>query len=347
MDSLFIINNEVTKRSLLPVFETLKKNIKCYILSDDYSMNNLYSYSESFIEARDALKKNWFYVFHSDPVEKAIFKGLRVSLPHGAMFGNNSWTLRMFQGSDLYFGISPPELRYIRSHLGNNFPVKKFFAAGNPAHDKIYDELLKRKKKIIEPVEANREKTILISSHWTSSGNFRKYGSGLIDALRFTFPRCKILVDCHPKIFENPKNEFRINRFFSTPNFNADWLLSYFKSIENENIKIIKEKEDRWSAMGKADVFIGDCSSMVAEAARFKIPLIIQKDIKYFDSRIQKIVQADTYGFDSIEDLVAIVDAVLFNNDRDDTGQYIRKLFSYNIGGVVTTVSDYLLRKTG
>ena len=347
MSILFIVNDEVSRRSINPILEIFILNkCKFRILENHYSMNFMKIYRGDFIEESDAINFSWQFIISANPIKKGKFKGRYVSIPHGTMFGNNAWSLNRALNSDIFFGISPHELTYIKHHLRDRFDECKFIPSGNPANDYLIElfnsnSATKTSKKKLFGLDDR--KTILLSSHWTSLGNLRKFGIGLLDAIIWNFPDYQVICTCHPKLLTSPKVEFRINKTVFTPHFNANWLISSLKARENNLIKVILNNTNPAELLFISDIFIGDNSSHLAEASFFEIPLIVNSKGSYFDKAIAKIVSSETHQFNNIEELIGNLSYIEDPNNSDiKVGRMIKKIFMFNVGSSARTIFDSL-----
>ncbi len=347
MSLLFIISDEVNRRSLLPVLDIFIQNeYECKILVNNYCMNFLKGYSKHFVNESDAMKLSWQFVISGNPIEKDKFKGRFVGVHHGSMFGNSAWSLYTARHSDIYFGLSPQELPFIKHHLKDKFNEDKFIPSGNPANDYLIDlsnstpDLRTRKRKLLGLED---KRTILLSSHWTSIGNLRRFGTGLLDALIWNFPNHQIICTCHPKLLTNPKSEFLVDRPVKTPHFDAHWLVNSLKAKQSNQVKVFLDEPKSAELAFLSDIFIGDNSSLLAEASLFKIPLIRSIGGVYFDKTISKIISSATYEFENTEKLLETIkyveDPTQINKKMSEK---IRELFIYNIGSSAKTIFDSL-----
>lgn len=347
IDILFVVDNEVTRRALKPVLDLfIQSRFECRIVANLYCVSYMQQYAKYFINETDAKDLTCKFVISSNPLPENFSKGWRVSIPHGAMFGNTAWSLLKALHSEIYFGISPQELPYIKRHLNGKFDDEKFYASGCPHNDYLINiigaqEEFKSQKRAT--LGLGDKKTMLLSSHWTSIGNLRRFGTGLLDALIWNFPNHQVICTCHPNLLTSPKGEFRVNREVRTPHFDAEWLIRSLRSRENEQVKLILDMEKSAELLLVSDIFIGDNSSMLIEAAMFKIPLIKSLGGHYFDESILKIVRSETYEFGNIEELLG---AVTYLDDPSrahmKTGREIRDLFAYNVGFAAQTIFDKL-----
>lgn len=348
MQLLVIINNEVTRRAIKPVLDLLIANgIDPKILENPYCNGFMSAYSKNFVNLAFATKFKWDFIIASNPIDEHQFKGRRMVIHHGSMFGNSSWSLKSAYHSDVYFGLSPHELSYLKHHLKENFDSKKFIPAGNPANDHLVDlnkqnSILRTKKRSM--LGLNDQKTILLSSHWTSLGNLRKFGTGLLDAVSWNYPDHQIICTCHPTLLKNPKAEFLIDKKIETPNFNADWI---FKSIQrlkekNTNVHLFFNDAKPTDLLYVSDIFVGDNSSFLAEASYFQIPLIANTDGAYFDKVVQNIVSTAVAEFSSIEQLIENLHFAV-HTDNVKYGENIKNLFLYNIGSSANTIYETIV----
>lgn len=337
MQSLFIIDNEVSRRAITPVLDIFIKNgSDCRILANSFCTGIMKDYAARFIDPRDSVKVTWQFVISANPVKRHRLKGRLVSIAHGSMFGNSAWSLNRAFHADIYFGLSPHELPYIKRHLGDRFDENKFIATGSPANDKLIDFLnpdQNSKVKIKQTLGLTDRKTILLSSHWTSLGLLRRFGTGLLDAIAWNFPDHQIICTCHPGLLASPKSEFHINKIIKTPYFDARWLINSLKSKQSRQVKMILNEATPAELLHVSDIFVGDNSSFLAEASLFEIPLLACSAGSYFDKTISEIISSDTHQFKNIEELVGNLKAV-GNSDQENikTGDRIKELFMYNIG---------------
>jgi hypothetical protein len=172
-------------------------------------------------------------------------------------------------------------------------------------------------------------------------GNLRRFGTGLLDALAWNFPKHQIVCVFHPSLMKNPKSEFLINKMVKTPHFDFGWLLAslHAHAKRNEHIKIIDSMSTPAKLLAISDVFIGDNSSFLAEAAYFDLPLVANLDEAYFDTTVQKIVQSSVHRFHDVESLLGHVHSI--TQDPSATikrGQDIKKLFMHNVGSATDTI---------
>jgi UDP-N-acetylglucosamine 2-epimerase len=349
MNLLFIIDSEVTRRAVKPVLDLfIKDGNHCALLKNLYSVKYLTHYENFFIEESAAINFNYNFIISSNPIQKDKFKGIRISIAHGSMFGNNSWTLNRAMHSDIYFGISPDELLYLKHYLKNSFDERNFIAAGNPANDYLIkfsnlSSSLRKEKRIL--LGLDDKKTILLSSHWTSIGNLRKFGTGLLDAITWNFPEYQVICTYHPNIITSPKAEYRVNQVVNTPYFDASWLIDSLMSRQNSNIKIIGSEIPPAELLFISDIFIGDCSSLVVEASYFGMPLIINNAGGGFSNTISKIISSDTNQFNNIEELIGILKYIDNKSSVIKVGSKINKIFLYNVGSSAKTIFDSIKYK--
>ena len=348
IDFLFIIDDEVSRRSINPVLDLfINHGFRCGIVANRYSVKYMQQYSDYFTGENASKNLSCKFVISGNPIPKGYSKGRRVSIPHGAMFGNSAYSLLRSLHCDIYFGISSSELPYIRHHLKEKFDEEKFYASGCPHNDHLINLVTakkehKSKARTLLGLEGGK-KTILLSSHWSSIGNLRRFGTGLLDALIWNFPNHQIVCTCHPKLLTSPKGEFLINRNVQTPHFEASWLIKSLKSREGKQVKVILNEKNSSELLFLSDIFIGDNSSMLVEASIFQMPLIKSAGRRYFDKSIENIISSDTYLFSNIEELVGAVKD-LENSDyaKVKNGREIRGLFGYNIGSAAKTIFDTL-----
>lgn len=347
MNILFIIDDEVHRRSIMPVFRLFVNNgYYCKILLNAYASHFLLKHSQYFVDSSDAVNQEWKYIISSNPIKKGIFKGLRVSIPHGSMFGNSSWSLMRALNSDIYFGLSPHELPYIKYYLKENFIEDSFIASGNPALDEYLPFLNnshEQKIKVRNSLGLTSKKVILLTSHWTSVSNFRKFGTGLLDAIKWNFPKHQILCTCHPKLLNSPKSEFLYSQNTKTPYFDSKWLVQSIKKIEDSQVKVFLGS-DPTALLFSSDIFVGDNSSILAQASFFGIPLIVQNEGTYFSKKIEDRIKSDVYQFKNIEQLIqsiALAD-VHEKNRREKTGEKIKELFIFNVGSAAKAIFESL-----
>lgn len=348
MQLLFIINNEVTRRAINPVLDLFIVNgIEPKLLENPYCNGFMSAYAKNFVNLAFATKFKWDFIIASNPLEEHQFKGKRMVAHHGSMFGNNSWSLKSAYHSDVYFGLSPHELSYLKHHLKEKFDPKKFIPAGNPANDHLA-ELNKQNSQLRynkrSMLGLKDQKTILLSSHWTSLGNLRKFGTGLLEAVSWNYPDHQIICTCHPTLLKNPKAEFLIHKKVETPHFNSDWI---FKSLQqmkdrNPNIHLLINDIKPTDLLYVADIFVGDNSSFLAEASFFEIPLIANTDGAYFDEVVQKLVSSDVANFSSIEQLIENLHFAI-HTENAKYGKKIKDLFVYNIGNSAKTIYDHII----
>lgn len=347
MKLLFIIYDEVSRRSISPIIDLFFSNgDDCRILKNSFSVSNLSQYHRIFISESASLTSEWSFVVSSTLLEKDKYRGARVSIPHGTMFGNSSWSLSRALNSDIYFGISPYELAYIKYYLKEKFDSVNFFSAGNPANDHL--ELfryppLDLRTSIRKRYGLQDKNTILLSSHWTSLGNFRKFGVNILDAITSSFPDSQVICTCHPKLLTSPKTEFRIDKLLPTPDFVSDPLSASFLSRQNSNVKVVFNLSNTAELLFISDLFVGDNSSLVTEASFFNIPLLLQCEGSFFDRTVSNLILSDTHQFDSLDNLIEQIKYI----DRSDisqvrTGRKIKQVFLYNVGRSAKLVFDTL-----
>lgn len=348
MHVLFIINNEVTRRAIHPVLDLfVASGIVPKLLENPFCSRFMSAYSQHFVNLVSAKKFKWDFIISSNPLEENQFTGRRMVTHHGSMFGNNSWSLKSAYHCDVYFGLSPHELTYLKHHLKDNFDPKKFVPAGNPANDhlraldKNNASLLSGKKARLGLAD---QKTILLSSHWTSLGNLRKFGTGLVDAISWNYPDHQILCTCHPTLLKNPKAEFVIQKKIETPHFDSEWIFKSLRQLEekNPNIHLFFNETKPTDLLYVSDIFVGDNSSFLAEASFFEIPLIANTEGTYFDPVVQQIVSSDVHRFTSIEQLLENFHFAV-NTDQAKYGKNIKDLFMYNVGQSAQTVYDTVI----
>lgn len=350
MRVLFIIYNEVARRALNPVFDFfVKNNVDCRILQTYFCERFASTHESVFIDTIAAKALDWDFIISANPIKKDEFDGMRAVIHHGSMFGNNAWSLNSAYHSDIYFGLSPYEFAYIKRHLKNDFSKDRFVASGNPANDHLskYSGCNHATRSAAKKEMGLKEgRTILLSSHWTSLGNLRKFGTGLVDALIWNFPDDQIICTCHPSLLTNPKNEFRVGRNVATPHFDAQWLVRSLenKAKQHDNIRIMFDEPDSARLLAAADIFIGDNSSFLSEASFFDVPLFANIDGSYFDHSTYKVVSSDVHGFSNIEDLIGGISGIDRMEGADvKTGKNIKKLFLYNLGFASQTIFDSLV----
>lgn len=349
---LFIISNEVARRAIEPLLKILNNNGHfCKILENQYSLRELERYSEKIIDEKFAKNYIWDFIISSNPVNKSKFTGKIVSIPHGSMYGNNAWSLKRASNADIYFGISPHELVYMKNHLGNAIENIKFIPSGNPANDllksiknlenKDFIELRNKKR---EALGLSNNRTILLSSHWTSRSNLRTFGTGLLEALIWNFPDHQIICTTHPNLLNSPKSEFSIDTPTNTPHFEADWLIKALKSKASKRVKIFLNRSPS-DLLFVSDIFIGDHSSLVAQAAYLDLPLIIYNrgGLNYFDKEVAEIVNSESHQFENIEQLLGWVK--YFDNEKVEKvdAKSIKEMFMYNVGGATRTIFKNLI----
>lgn len=352
VDVLFILESEVARRALEPVLDIfIKHGFKCRISANAYCLKNMQQYVKYFIDENISKNLSCKFVISGNPIPEGYYKGCRVSIPHGSMFGNSAWSLLRALHCDIYFGISPSELPYIRRHLKEKFDEEKFYASGCPHNDHLINLINSQnedrsKARALLGLEEGK-KTILLSSHWTSIGNLRRFGTGLLDALIWNFPNHQIVCTCHPMLLTSPKGEFLINKKNQTLHFEAPWLIKSLRSRQGNQVKVILDEKGSAELLFLSDIFIGDNSSMLVEASIFEMPLIKSSGGYYFDKSIEKIVSSDVYGFGNIEELIGAV-KYIESSDGINTknGREIRGLFGYNIGCATKTIFNSLSSMT-
>ena len=348
MRVLFIITNEVSRRSIQPIFDQLLSlGVEVKLLLTHFTRLRMDCDPSCIVDIQKAKILSWDFIVSANPIKKDDFKGRRVCAHHGSMFGNNSWSLQLAVHSDLYFGLSPYELVYIKKHI-QEFDENKFIASGNPANDRLYQyrhATLDQKAQWRTEMGIKDQATLLLTSHWTSMGNLRHFGIGLLDALAWNFPGHQIICTCHPSLLSNPRTEYRIHKSVATPYFHSDWLLKSLKqqSRLHDRVHIITEVEPA-KLLAVSDVFIGDNSSFLAEAAYFDLPLFARIEGSYFDPAILKIVKSSIQLFDDIETLVGQVAEIDQNSLTPvKRGESIKKLFMHNVGASAQSVVDRLI----
>lgn len=348
MRILFIITDKTTENSLLPVLDLFIRNgYESKLLVNNYCINSLKCYSQQLVKEDDAMKVSWEFVISANPISKDKFKGRVVGVHHGSMFGNSAWTLFTALNSDIYFGLSPHELPFLKHHLKDKFNEENFIPSGNPANDYLIDILnstsdMRTTQRNLFGLE--EKKTILLSSHWTSIGNLRKFGIGLLDALIWNFPNYQIICTCHPKLLTNPKREFLVNQPSETPHFDARWLINSLKAKQSEQVRVFLDGPKAAELAFVSDIFIGDNSSLLAEASLFNIPLIRSSGGFYFDKTISKIVSSASYEFENVEGLLGEVRYVDDTKQKNmKSSKKIQELFMYNLGLSAKTIFDTLI----
>lgn len=348
MHVLFIINNEVTRRAIQPVLDLfMAQGIDSKILSNPFCEKFMPTYSRNFVNLSFAQNFKWDFLMSSNPLEREQFKGRRMVTHHGSMFGNSSWSLKSAYHSDVYFGLSPHELAYLKHHLKDKFDPKKFIPAGSPANDHLL-ALDKNNAPYLAEKRAllglSDQKTILLSSHWTSLGNLRKFGTGLVEAVSWNYPEHQILCTCHPTLLKNPTAEFQINKKVETPHFNSEWIFKSLHQLKehNPNIHLFFNDTQPTDLLYVSDIFVGDNSSFLAEASFFGIPLIANTEGAYFDPVVQKTVSSDVQPFKSVEQLLENLHFAV-NTDQVKYGKNIKELFMYNVGQSAKTIYDTVI----
>ncbi|MFO1121469.1 MAG: hypothetical protein U1F47_04000 [Hyphomicrobiales bacterium] len=126
---------------------------------------------------------------------------------------------------DVYCGFSPAEKLYIDQHLREDAKKFKFVMTGAPHNDRLHkflgmsevDRLSIKKKQLLKLGLDGDKKTILISSHWSSSGNLRKFGGSIVEAICYNFPHHQVAASCHPKLWSNPQDEYSVVNGGLTP----------------------------------------------------------------------------------------------------------------------------------
>lgn len=348
MQILFVINNNVTQRAILPVLDLFEvSGVEPKLLENPYCSRFLSTYSKFFVNIAFAERFKWDFIISSNPLEKEQFHGRRMVTHHGSMFGNNAWSLKSAFHSDFYFGLSPHELAYLKHHLKENFDSNKFLPTGNPANDHL-QALDKRNVSLMSEKKAllglNDRKTILLSSHWTSLGNFRKFGPGLLDAIIWNYPDHQIICTCHPTLMKNPKAEFIIDKRRETPYFNSEWIFNSLEKMKyrNPNVHLLFENSEPKNLLYVSDIFIGDNSSFLAEASFFSMPLIANTDGAFFDKVVQNLVSSDVAKFSSIEELLENLHFVIHSN-KAKYGDKIKDLFIYNVGRSAQSIYEKII----
>ena len=342
IDVLFIVTNEVTRRSIEPVFDIFLENgFKCGVVANSYCVKHMQRYVNHFIGEKESRDLVCNFVVSANPIPLNAFKGRRVSIPHGSMFGNSAWSLLRAIHSDIYFGVSPGELPYIKRNLNDKFNDAKFFASGCPQNDYLINLInaSQEYKSHQRELLGLNKKTILLTSHWQSIGNLRRFGAGLLDALVWNFPNHQIICTCHPTILNSPKTEFRINQNVRTPHFDSKWLIQSLKSKASKQVKVILDEKKSSELLLLSDLFIGDNSSILIEASMFKMPLMKSNGGFYFDKKISEIVSLGTHGFGNIEELLGGIQFIETSNSTHiKTGKEICDLFNYNVGCSAMTI---------
>lgn len=342
---LFVISNEVSRRSVQPILEKMMAlGVDCYLEESPFLLNYKNIFSNIFIAQEHAKTRTWDFIISANPMRRNDYKGKRISVPHGSMFGNNSWTLNMAHHSDLYFALSEYEFFYLKKYFKDKFDKSRFMPSGSPANDYLlqYRHANNTQKSNIRDEFGLKDlPTILLTSHWTSMGNLRRFGTGLLDALAWNFPNHQIVCCFHPALLSNPKSEFRINKNINALHFDINWLL---KSLDDQarrhkHIKIIKTIDIPAKLLAVTDIFIGDNSSFLAEASYFDKPLVACLDGSYFDQSIHKIVESSVHQFNNIEGLLGHVSTITQEPSANiKRGENIKKLFMHNIGSATETI---------
>lgn len=349
MQVLFIINAEVERRALMPVFDLLlSKNATCRILKTPFAVQCMRQHEAVFLDESSAKGFGSDFVISANPIQEHEFNGQRAAIHHGSMFGNNAWSLNIANHSDIYFGLSAHEYEYIQTYLKETFTPERFVASGNPANDPLlqYARADAASKDVIrQELGLRKKRTLMLSSHWTSLGNFRRFGTALIDALTWNFPDDEIICTCHPLLRLNPKNEFHIDKVIATPYFESDWLIACLqsKAAHNPNIKLNFDEANLGKLLSVTDVFIGDNSSLLAEASFFDMPLLANVGGAYFNQKISRLVAEDVHAFASVEELIGTLKSLeRLDPDRIKTGKKIKELFMHNVGSAAQTIVETL-----
>ncbi len=345
---LFVIHNEVSSRSVLPIVDQFILNgcvVKILIPSNMFKLCKLYS--NLIFNEKQVFESEWDFIVSSNPLNKKIFKGKIISVAHGSMWGNSTWSLKMAFNSDVYFGISPQESIYLFENLRDHMLGIKFIPVGNPSNDylKIFPDRLSlkysdAKSNLKQRLGLDDRKVILIASHWTSAGNLRTYGASMIDALYWNFPDHQIIATCHPKLLTSPKSEFVTDKAIETPYFEADWIIKSLENKANSRVKIILDRRIA-DLMFVSDIFVGDHSSSFIEAAYFELPLVLRNLNIYFDKNISSVVAQDAITFANLEQLIeGVRKAGQLKKYSENINLRIKELFHYNIGNAAQTIFE-------
>lgn len=345
---LFVIHNEVSSRSILPIVDIfVRYECACHVFIAANISELCKSYSNLMVDEKIVFDTEWSFVVTSNPLNKKIFKGKIINVAHGSMWGNNAWSLKMALNSDVYFGISPQEMRYLSEYLKTHLYGINFIPAGNPSNDylKSFPDRSSSshsdaKFNIKNQLGLDERKVILLASHWTSVGNLRTYGASMIDALYWNFPDHQIIATCHPKLLTNPKSEFLIDKAISTPDFDADWIVKSLKNRANSRVKVILDRRIA-DLMFVSDIFVGDHSSSFIEAAYFELPLVLRNLNIYFDKNISSVVAQDAITFANLEQLIeGVRKAGKLKKYSENINLRIKELFHYNIGNAAQTIFE-------
>lgn len=128
-----------------------------------------------------------------------------------------------------------------------------------------------------------------------------------------------------------------------TPNFDSTWLLSALQSRQSDRVRIVLNEATSAELLSISDIFVGDNSSLLAEASFFGIPLLANNDNSYFDRQISDVVFSDVHQFKNIEELLAGLDICLgLESEKIKVGNLIKKLFMHNVGGATKAIYENL-----
>lgn len=258
---------------------------------------------------------SWKFLIANNPIKKWGLKGKTIGYHHGSMFGNNTWSLRTVLNSDYFFTLSDAEHLYIKRHLGEKSEKTPLFTVGNPKLTKSlnyskssphYKNSYVRRKKIEHGLDSDKP-VIAFTSHWTSEGNIRTYGPGIIEALAYNFPNHHVVVNFHPKIFENPQSEPINGKIANTSGFHFGWIWHVLKKLESSRIIKLWPHGNQFDMLAVSDVVICDKSSIFIETLPFELPIFAKADLNYYDKSIEEIVKNRANSFSSIENLIKIL----------------------------------------
>ena len=272
--------------------------------------------------------------------------GFYVHVPHGSGFGNSEsqdYVLSCFQAANVYCGISPAELLFIREVLGSEVAESvPFVATGCPKNDMFAsyveaseEERAQLRAQIKQSLKIPADQAVVfIASHWTPSGLLRKFGTGLIQALSALGDQVRIIQGSHPNLW---------NQHVSAQT--SQWIYqSLCREVDRGAVALSLGVSDA-TALLASDVVVADVSSIVIEAALLEKPLMLHIDRQSFRSdEVYQIYSGVGIQFSGADDLVqSFLRGVSFPEKRTEMLRKNKELFGYNLGGASKKVAEVIL----
>lgn len=284
----------------------------------------------------------------------SALSGPVATISHGSMFGNSDFPMQRYEHADFILGLSNYEKSYIQRHKPEWLNTKQFIAVGNPKLDYWHGKrdwesqersnlrVRMRKHYGLHP----GQRVIVISSHWGSQGNLRRYWSGLIDWVCAFTTDCTVMVTLHPKLMTQfDVSRSRHGETVAIRRHNSSRMMAMLNDRQAKGAIQLWLSRPISDLLAIADVVIGDRSSLLVEAACADVPILLSRQVEFADTEVAHHVESAVGIFEDFDELL-----VQLSDAFDDPGakkmarRQFTDLFTHTIGMASQNVLNFINR---